>query len=70
MDIDSSKAFGDGIKLARKASQITQKDLAMACGVGLRFIQDLEKGKPTCELDKAIFVARMLGLTLTLALKT
>ncbi len=64
MPLKSSKDFGKLIRDTRKASNVTQKDLAAACGTGIRFIRELEKGKPTCELEKAILVATMLGIKL------
>ena len=36
----------------------------MTCGTGLRFIVDLEKGKPTCQIGKTIGVLRALGLAI------
>jgi hypothetical protein len=36
----------------------------MASGSGLRFIVDLEKGKPTCQLGKALEIVRVLGMKL------
>ena len=60
--ISSSRQFGNLIKRVRKTHQLTQKELAAACGTGIRFIQDLEKGKASCELDKALMVASMLGI--------
>jgi len=62
MLIKNAKDFGNLIRDARKGSNITQKELAAACGVGIRFIRELEKGKPTCELEKALLAASMLGL--------
>ncbi len=44
--------------------EVTQKDLAMTCGTGLRFIIDLEKGKPTCQIGKVLQVFQALGLEL------
>ncbi|MBK8191224.1 MAG: helix-turn-helix transcriptional regulator [Vampirovibrionales bacterium] len=64
MPIQNARDFGQLIRETRKASQVTQKELAAACGVGVRFIRELEKGKPTCELEKALLAAAMLGLTL------
>jgi y4mF family transcriptional regulator len=61
---DNAQTFGHLIRLTRKASQMTQKDLAAACGTGVRFIRELEKGKPSCELGKALLVATMLGIKL------
>jgi HTH-type transcriptional regulator / antitoxin HipB len=62
--IKSSIDFGHEIREARKALKLTQPQLAGASGVGVRFIVDLEHGKPTCALDKALRVAVMLGLNL------
>ena len=62
--IMTARDFGQCIKATRKKSKITQTDLAAASGVGERFIRELEKGKPSCQLDKALRVARMLGIRL------
>jgi len=64
MAILTAKDFGKLIKTARKKSKLTQADLAAASGLGNRFVRELEKGKPTCQLDKALMVARMLGIKL------
>ncbi len=64
MLIRNAQDFGNLIRNARKAGNITQKELAAACGTGIRFIRELEKGKPSCELDKALMVAAMLGIKL------
>lgn len=64
MSITSAEAFGALIKRVRSEQKLTQPQLAAACGVGVRFIVDLEKGKPTCELEKALLVAQMLGIRL------
>lgn len=66
MNIQSAKDFGNAIKKARKSLHLTQPKVAGASGVGIRFIVELEHGKPTCSLDKAIRVATMLGLKLEL----
>jgi predicted transcriptional regulator len=47
---------------------ITQKELAMTCGTGLRFIVDLEKGKPTCQIGKTLQVLQALGLVIEMKL--
>ena len=36
----------------------------MACGTGLRFIVDVEKGKPTCQTGKVLQVLQTLGIDL------
>lgn len=62
MILANTKAFGERLRQKRKALGVTQKDLAMASGTGLRLIIDLEKGKPTCQIGKALAVAQALGL--------
>lgn len=63
--INSAQDLGVLIYQARKAQAITQSQLAAAAQVGLRFIRELEKGKPTCSFDKALKVAQMLNIKLT-----
>ena len=62
MSLANAKAFGERLRKRRKALGVTQKDLAMASGTGLRLIIDLEKGKTTCQIGKALAVAQALGL--------
>ena len=62
--IEDSRTLGEAIRQQRRRLKVTQKDLAMASGSGLRFIVDLEKGKPTCQLGKALEIVRVLGLKL------
>ena len=64
MSLTTTKALGEALRKKRKALGVTQKDLAMASGTGLRLIIDLEKGKPTCQMGKALAVAQALGLKL------
>ena len=63
--IDSASRFGGLIRLRRQALGLTQRDLALAVNVGERFIVDLESGKPTCQLGKALAVARGVGIRLS-----
>jgi len=58
--------IGRIIRTTRKALGVTQRDLAMTSGTGLRFIIDLEKGKSTCHLGKALTVLRTLGIKIEL----
>lgn len=62
--ITTSKEYGALIRLKRKALGLTQDKLAERCGVGLRFIVDLESGKPSCQLGKALTAAAEVGLRL------
>ena len=58
--------IGKMIREARKRLRVTQKALALTSGTGLRFIIDLEKGKETCEIGKALTVLNTLGIRMTL----
>ena len=40
------------VKLLRKQYTLTQEELSLKSGVGLRFVRDLEQGKETLRLDK------------------
>ncbi|MFZ9940947.1 MAG: helix-turn-helix domain-containing protein [Luteolibacter sp.] len=64
MKIRDPQSLGQAIRQQRRRLKVTQKDLAMTSGTGLRFIIDLEKGKPTCQLGKALEIVRALGLNL------
>ncbi len=49
------------VKQRRRALSLTQPDLASRAGVGLRFIRELEQGKPTLRLDKVNQVLALFG---------
>lgn len=55
------KQIGTAVRDARRAQGLRQDQLAGAAGVGLRFIVDLEAGKPTIQLGKTVQVLRALG---------
>lgn len=57
-----SSIIGDFVKKRRKAIGITQPELAMRTGVGLRFIRELEQGKQTVRLDKVNQVLQLFGM--------
>ena len=60
------ESIGKTIRDTRKRMGVTQKDLALTSGTGLRFVIDLEKGKQTCQIGKALTVIQTLGIELTL----
>jgi HTH-type transcriptional regulator/antitoxin HipB len=62
----TAKQIGEMVKATRKSVAVTQRDLAMTSGTGLRFIIELEKGKPTCQLSKVLTVLNTLGITIKL----
>ena len=64
--ITNASDIGEAIKSARKKQNMTQEQLAAVAGVGVRFVRELEQGKESCHIGKAITVLSMLGLNLTL----
>lgn len=66
MNIVDIEALGAIVAKTRKRLKVTQKDLALTAGTGLRFIGDLEKGKPTHHVGKVLEVLRALGIRVEL----
>lgn len=64
--IDTPIALGQTLRAARKQLGLTQPQLALAAGVGVRFIVELEAGKPTLRLEKILRVIDSLGGALVL----
>ena len=60
--------IGQLVKKARKILGVTQKDLALTSGTGLRFIIELEQGKATCQIGKVLTVLQTLGITMQFTL--
>jgi y4mF family transcriptional regulator len=55
-------AFGRLVRQRRKALGLTQIELGLLVDTGERFISELERGKPTSQLGKALAVAARLGI--------
>lgn len=62
----SVEEIGQAVRIARRSLGVTQRQLAMAAGTGLRFVIDLEKGKPTCQLGKTLALLNTLGVEMAL----
>src|SRR6476660_4645447 len=58
----AAAAFGALIRSRRKMLNMRQDQLALATGVGRRFLIDLEGGKPSCQLGRSLLVAEALGI--------
>ena len=54
--------LGKIIRAARKEKKMTLADLSLYCNVGVRFLSELENGKPTIELGKALKVMSTLNI--------
>ena len=64
--IHNTHELGENLRAARKRLGLTQPQLAMAAGVGVRFMVDLEAGKPTLRLASVLSVIDALGGTLAI----
>ena len=62
--ISTCKSMGKTIRDLRRSQGLTQAQLAGLSNTGVRFISDLENGKETVELGKAMYLANLLGMDL------
>ena len=60
--IDNTVQLGALLRRVRRQQGLTQVQLAATCGVGVRFLRELESGKQSCHLAKTLTVISMLGL--------
>jgi y4mF family transcriptional regulator len=58
--------FGAALRAARRRRGLRLEDVALAAGVGIRFVSELERGKPTARLGEALQVAAALGVLLSI----
>lgn len=56
------------VRQTRKSQKVSQTVLAQASNVGLRFVGDIERGKPTVQFDKLMSVLTSLGIAVKLEL--
>lgn len=62
--LETPQQLGALIRQHRRALHLTQEELALAVNVGPRFVAELEAGKATCQLGKALAVAHAVGIRL------
>jgi y4mF family transcriptional regulator len=63
--VDSVGALGDKVRAKRRQLRATQAEVADLAGVGVRFLSELERGKPSVEFGKVLRVLSALGLDLS-----
>ena len=66
MIVSTAKEFGAAIRARRKELGLTQAALAEFAGFSVSFLSDLENGKETAEIGKALYLANLLGLDVEL----
>ncbi|MBM5801859.1 MAG: helix-turn-helix transcriptional regulator [Cyanobacteria bacterium K_DeepCast_35m_m2_023] len=64
--IGSTEELGAALRRSRKALGLTQAELALAAGVGLRFVGEVEAGKPSAQLGRVMQLIEVLGGSLVL----
>ncbi len=60
--LDNSHAFGHAVMRARRARGLKPEDVALATGIGVRVLSEIERGRRTVLLDQALRVAQAVGL--------
>ncbi len=64
VSVTTTNELGAALKAARIARGLRLEDLALAAGVGRRFVGELERGKPTARLAETLRVAQALGVSI------
>lgn len=68
LEINDMAQIAELVRKTRKAQKVSQTVLSQASNVGLRFVGDIERGKPSVQFDKLLSVLTSLGISLKLEL--
>jgi len=63
---DPTSEIGEFVRARRKANHLTQRELGELAGVGMRFVSELERNKPSVRLDVVNKVLAVFGKSLGL----
>lgn len=66
IELTDASQIAEIVRSERKRQKVTQVQLSQLANVGVRFIRDLEDGKPTMHFAKVFNVLETLGITLEL----
>jgi HTH-type transcriptional regulator / antitoxin HipB len=66
LNITSPAELGAALREARRLRGLRLQDAAAGAGVGVRFLSELERGKPTSRLGETLRVASSLGLSISI----
>jgi y4mF family transcriptional regulator len=67
VQIENVVDLGAAVRRARRSCGLRQEDVALAAGTGVRFVVDLERGKPTAQIAETLRVLHVVGLHVELA---
>ncbi len=62
--IHDTAELGKILRTKRKAQNLTQGEVAEHCGLSLRFVSEVERGKPTAEIGKVLYLLTAVGVDL------
>lgn len=62
--VTTPKELGELLRKKRKTQNLTQGQVAEYCGVSVKFISEVERGKETAEIGKVLYLLKMLGIDL------
>lgn len=62
--VNNPAELGAALREARRARGLRLEDVALGAGVGVRFLSELERGKPTARLAETLRAASSLGIHL------
>ncbi len=65
LSVQTPADIGQAIRAARKRQGLTLVRCAAANGVSVRFLSELERGKPGASIGAALKIARSVGLRLS-----
>ena len=68
LEINEMTQIAEVVRETRKKQKVSQTILSQASNVGLRFVGDIERGKPSVQFDKLLAVLTTLGISLKLEL--
>ena len=68
LEIRKMEDVAEIVRRTRKSQKVSQTVLSQASNVGLRFVGDIERGKPTIQFDKLMAVLNSLGIAVKLEL--
>lgn len=68
LEVRKMEDVAEIVRRTRKAQKISQTVLSQASNVGLRFVGDIERGKPTIQFDKLMAVLTSLGIAVKMEL--
>ena len=68
IDLQEAGQMAAFVRENRKRQKVTQVQLSQLANVGVRFVRDLEDGKPSLQFDKLLQVLNALGVSVTLSI--